>query len=86
MLRSRHPCVVQYLVGETMPEVRLKIDRHRAVLQLLRDDGTSVDTEEWVFDPPLARGEARGTARETFDDVYDYLNFVAHGLPEPESE
>ena len=78
--------MVQYLVGETMPEVRLKIDRHRAVLQLLRDDGTSVDTEEWVFDPPLARGEARGTAHETFDDVYDYLNFVAHGFPEPEPE
>lgn len=76
--------MVQYLVGETMPEVRLKIDRHRAVLQLLRDDGTSVDTEEWVFDPPLKRGESRETARETFDDVYDYLNFVAHGIPESE--
>lgn len=67
-----------------MPEVRLKIDRHRAVLHLLRDDGTVVDMEEWVFDPPLKRGESRGTARETFDDVYDYMNFVAHGIPESE--
>lgn len=78
--------MVQYLAGETMPEVRLKLDRHRAILQLLRDDGTTVDSEEWVFDPPLRRGEARGTAIDTFDDVYDYLNFVAHGTPESESE
>lgn len=62
--------------------MRLRINRHRAVLQLLRDDGTTVDTEEWTFDPSLERGEARGTALETFGDVYDYLNFVAHGTPE----
>ena len=65
-----------------MPEVRLKIDRHRAVLQLLRDDGTAVDTEEWVFDPTLERGEARGTARDFFDDVYETINYMTHGLPE----
>ena len=57
-----------------MPEVRLKIDRHRAVLQILRDDGTT-------FDPALERGEARGTARDFFDDVYEAINYMTHGLP-----
>jgi hypothetical protein len=46
------------------------------------DDGTAVDTEEWVFDPTLERGEARGTARDFFDDVYETINYMTHGLPE----
>jgi len=82
MHKSKPPYVVQCLVGERMAEVRLKIDRHRAVLQLLRDDGTTADKEEWVFDPSLERGEARGTARDFFDDVYEAMNYMAHGLPE----
>jgi hypothetical protein len=78
--------VVQYIVGETMAEVRLTIEMHRAVLTLFGDGEKVIDEEVWVFPSPIRKAEATETARSLFDDAYDYMNFTVHGLPDfPES-
>lgn len=61
----------------------MKIEKRRAVLTLLKGDGETIDEEVWVFPSAMPKAEASDISREMFDDLYDFLNFTVHGLPEP---
>lgn len=69
-----------------MAEVRLIIEKHRAVLTLIGKGDKVVDEEVWVFPSPMPRAEADDAAKDTFDDTCDYMNFMVHGLTEPPPE
>lgn len=74
--------MVQYLVRETTTvQVILDLEKRRAVLTLKSASGETIDQEVWVYPEPMRKGELKETGREVFDDTYDYLNFLVHGLP-----
>ena len=60
--------------------VNLRVEKYRAVLTLTNAKGEVVDEEVWVFPTDLPKDERRSTAKEVFDDTYDYLNFLVHGF------
>lgn len=64
--------------------VELRVEKYRAVLTRRNEKGEVVDEEVWVFPNKLPRDERQNIAKETFDDTYDYLNFLVHGLPASE--
>ena len=49
------------------------------MLTLTNAKGEVVDEEVWVFPTDLPSDERRSIAKETFDDTYDYINFLVHG-------
>lgn len=62
-------------------QVNLSLEKRRAVLTLTGANGEIVDQEVWVYPEPMRNKDVKDTAREVFDDTYDYLNFLVHGLP-----
>ena len=69
-----------------MAEVRLIIEKHRAVLTLFGKGEKVIDEEVWVFPAPMPRDEADDAALDAFNDAYDYMNFLVHGLPDQPTE
>jgi hypothetical protein len=64
-----------------MPQVRLQVEKYRAVLSLENDKGEVIDQEIWVFPSPMPKDDAKDMARDAFDEIYDTLNIQVHGTP-----
>lgn len=62
-------------------QVILHLENRRAVLTLANEKGEVVDQEVWVYPDPMRKSDIRSSAKDVFDDTYDYLNFLVHGLP-----
>jgi hypothetical protein len=60
-----------------LAEVRLVIAAREARLTLL-SGGAVIDDEIWKFDSKVSTTEASEAARVSFDDLYDFLNAIAH--------
>lgn len=61
-----------------LAEVRVVITPKEARVVLKHGDQT-VEDEVWKFDRKIGGSEAREFAKVAFDDVFDLMQFVAHG-------
>jgi hypothetical protein len=61
-----------------LAEVRLVITTKEARVTIRHGDQI-IEDEVWKFDRKIGGSEAREFAKVAFDDVFDLMQYVAHG-------